>query len=111
MWIEISRLEGSAGLDWVRVETDHQQQANEVQVCLYTDWLKRVETDHQQQATEVWVCLYMDCLTYKRDDKLRTGAVRAYRSDKTKQQKKQLRGRIELAAKKSPCVKRALPLA
>ena len=40
--------------DWLKaVETDHQQQANKVQVCLYTDWLKRVETNHQQQATEV----------------------------------------------------------
>ena len=45
------------------------------------DWLKHVETDHQQLANEVQVCLYMDCLTYRRDVKLLTAAVRAYLSD------------------------------
>ena len=45
------------------------------------DWLKRVETDHQQLANEVKVCLYMDSLTYMREIKLLTAAVRAYLSD------------------------------
>ena len=45
------------------------------------DWLKAVETDHQQQANEVKVCLYMDSLTYTREVKLLTAAVRAYLSD------------------------------
>lgn len=45
------------------------------------DWLKRVETDHQQLANKVKVCLYMDSLTYTREIKLLTAAVRSYLSD------------------------------
>lgn len=45
------------------------------------DWLKAVETDHQQLANKVQICLYMDSLTYMREIKLLTAAVRAYLSD------------------------------